>query len=317
MTDLKKEPLRHLEVLRQCSICPRNCGADRLNGSVGWCGSDAGFNISSIVLHHGEEPAISGTHGICNIFFSRCNLACIYCQNHQISRRRGIVTERKLTLTEVVAQIIDFLDDGCTVVGFVSPSHYIPHVKSIIDNLREEGRNPTFVYNTNAYDKAEEIESLENYIDVYLPDLKYLDEKNSHLYSGTDNYPEFAKAAILEMYRQKGSTLRFDDSGQVTNGLIIRHLILPGLAEESKAILQWIAWELSQSVAISLMAQYYPAAEVLAHSNLGRPICLAEYNSVVEEIETLGFYKGWVQDMESHMYYRPDFQSKNPFTQGK
>jgi putative pyruvate formate lyase activating enzyme len=316
MTDLNKNTLRHLEVLRQCRICPRNCEVDRFSGSTGWCGSDADFNISSILLHKGEEPAISGTHGICNIFFSRCNLACIYCQNYQISRRRGVVHERKLALTEVIAQIIDFLDDGCTIVGFVSPSHYIPHVKLIIDTLRQKGRIPTFVYNTNAYDKAEEIERLENYIDVYLPDMKYLDEKNSQLYSGSKNYPEVAKAAILEMYRQKGSTLRFDDSGQVTNGLIVRHLILPDLVEESKAILQWIAWELSPSVAISLMAQYYPTAEILNHSVLGRQISPEEYNRVVIEMEALGFYKGWVQDLVSHAHYRPDFQSKNPFPKG-
>jgi putative pyruvate formate lyase activating enzyme len=310
------KPLKHLEVLRQCRICPRNCGADRFNGASGWCGSDAGFNISSICLHKGEEPAISGKHGICNIFFSRCNLACIYCQNHQISDRKGEVPEYKLSFSEVVKCIKSYLDKGCTIVGFVSPSHYVPHVKAIIDALRQDGRNPTFVYNTNAYDKAEEIKELESYIDVYLPDLKYLDEKHSRLYSGAKNYPEFAKAAIKEMYHQKGSTLQFDETGQATKGLIIRHLILPGLATNSKAILQWIAWELSPSVAISLMAQYYPAGKVLKHAVLGRAVNREEYKSVVNEMETLGFYKGWVQDLRSHEHYRPDFQSDHPFGEG-
>lgn len=306
-------PLQHLEVLRQCRICPRNCGADRFNGPVGWCGSDAEFNISSICLHQGEEPAISGKTGICNIFFSRCNLGCIYCQNHQISNHKGSVHEYKLSFAEVIKRITDFLDKGCTIVGFVSPSHYIPHVKAIIDALRQEGRNPTFVYNTNAYDLTEEIKALENYIDVYLPDLKYLDDNSSKLYSGVKNYPEFAKTAIKEMYRQKGSTLRFDETGQIANGLIIRHLILPGLSENSKAILRWIAWELSSDVAISLMAQFYPAGKALEHEILGREINSAEYNSVVNELENLGFYKGWVQDLQSHAHYRPDFQRDHPF----
>jgi len=310
---IELNPLHHLEVLRNCRICPRNCGADRFDGPNVWCGSDAGFNISSICLHNGEEPAISGKHGICNIFFSRCNLACIYCQNHQISNRRGDVPEYKLSLKEVVSQVNAFLDKGCTIVGFVSPSHYLPHVKAIIDALRKEERNPTFVYNTNAYDRAIEIHELENYIDVFLPDLKYLDEKNSRLFSGAKNYPEFAMASIKEMFRQKGSTLQFDDSGQITQGLIIRHLILPGLADESKAILKWIAWELSPSVAISLMSQYYPAGKAVEYARLNREINRTEYDSVVEELNTLGFYKGWVQDLESHAYYRPDFQRDHPF----
>jgi len=307
--------MKHLEVLRQCTICPRNCGVDRLSGSAGWCGSDAGFNISSICLHQGEEPAISGRNGICNIFFSRCNLACIYCQNHQISARRGEVQEHKLSLGEVIRRIKGFLDKGCTIVGFVSPSHYLPHVKAIIDALRQEGRNPTFVYNTNAYDRAEELRDLGNYIDVYLPDLKYLDNTMTRLYSGADNYPEFAKASIREMYRQKGSTLRLDENGQATGGLIIRHLILPGNMENSKAVLQWIAWELSPSVTISLMAQYFPAGKALGHAVLGREISKAEYDSVVEEMERLGFYKGWVQDLKSHGHYRPDFRKDHPFYQ--
>lgn len=309
----QNDPLKHLEVLRQCRICPRNCGADRFEGNAGWCGSDAAFNISSICLHHGEEPVISGQHGICNIFFSRCNLACIYCQNHQISANRGEVHENKFSLDEVVIRVKGFLETGCNIVGFVSPSHFLPHVKAIIDSLRQEGRNPTFVYNTNAYDRAEEIKLLENYIDVYLPDLKYLDDEISREYSVAGNYPEFAKAAIKEMYRQKGSTLHLDDDGQVTGGLIIRHLILPGQMESSKAVLKWIAWELSPSIAISLMAQYYPANKALNHAVLGREITRAEYDSVVQELETLGFYKGWIQELQSHGHYRPDFESDIPF----
>lgn len=316
MTEQEVDPFHHLEILRHCRICPRNCGVDRFDGPTGWCGSDAGFNISSICLHKGEEPAISGQHGIVNIFFSRCNLACIYCQNHQISGRMGEVPDKKMSLTDVVEQINVFLDKGCDIVGFVSPSHYLPHVKAIIDALRQDGRNPTFVYNTNAYDNAEEIRALDSYIDIYLPDLKYLDNAMSQLYSGVGNYPEFAKSAIIEMYRQKGSTLRLDESGQATSGLIIRHLILPGNVENSKAVVQWIAWELSPSVAISLMAQYFPAGKALEHAVLGREINSDEYNSVVGEMERLGFYKGWVQDLQSQGHYRPDFGTDHPFGNG-
>ena len=137
----------------------------------------------------------------------------------------------------------------------------------------------------------------------------------SRLYSGAGNYAEFAKAAIKEMYRQKGSTLHLDENGQVTSGLIIRHLILPGNIGNSKAVLQWIAWELSPSVAISLMAQYYPANKVVNHATLGHAITDAEYGSVVQEMETLGFYKGWMQDLQSHDQYRPDFWNDQHFGQ--
>jgi len=172
-------PESHLNFLfepfNSCNICPRSCNVDRLHGEVGVCGSDAGFNISSICIHHGEEPVISGANGICNVFFSRCNLSCIYCQNYQISCNRGEVNEKPMKLHEVVDSIIKNLELGSHAVGFVSPSHYIPQVKAIIETLRIRGYDPVFVYNTNGYDKEEEIRALENYISIYLPDYKYSD----------------------------------------------------------------------------------------------------------------------------------------------
>ncbi len=193
-----------MEPLAACNICPRNCNSDRLNGETGICGSNAGFNISSITLHQGEEPVISGPVGICNVFFSRCNLSCIFCQNYQISTNRGVVNERELQLEEVVDSITRLLDKGCHAVGFVSPSHYIPHVKLIIEAIRTEGYNPVFVYNSNGYDKVEQLRELEEYIDIYLPDYKYSDSILSKKLSKVPHYREDALLAIKEMYRQKG-----------------------------------------------------------------------------------------------------------------
>jgi len=216
-------------------------------------------------------------------------------------------------LDEVIDSILLLLDQGCQAVGFVSPSHYIPHVKAIIDSLRSLGRTPVFVYNTNCYDRVEEIRDLESYIDVYLPDFKYAQAGIAGDFSAAPDYPEKALDAIKEMYRQKGSTLHLDGSGQVEKGLIIRHLILPGYLENSMDVLRLLADKLSESVTLSLMSQYWPVPAVSDHPRLGRTLILEEYEIVVKEMEKLGFYKGWVQEMESHTSYRPDFLKEHPF----
>lgn len=303
----------HIREFKKCRICPRNCGIDRLAGETGYCGTDADFHISSICLHRGEEPAVSGNHGICNIFFSRCNLSCIYCQNWQISCRKNVVDEVCHTLDEILDEIIPMLENGCKSVGFVSPSHNIPHVKIIIEALRGRGYFPTFVYNTGGYDRQDQIAGLEGYIDVYLPDFKYATNELAWKLSGAGNYLENALDALKEMYRQKGTTLIKDEDGRAESGMIIRHLILPGYVENSISVLRLIAEEISESVTLSLMAQYWPTDAVNQHPMLSRTLSQQEYDQVVKELEHLGFYKGWVQDLDSSDHYRPDFSQKHPF----
>lgn len=309
-------PLHRLETLFKplvsCTICPRNCKADRLHGEVGVCGSSSAFSISSICLHNGEEPVLSGENGICNVFFSGCNLSCVYCQNYQISCNRGAHNQFQMQFEEVVDSIIKILDQGCHAVGFVSPSHFIPHVKAIIETLRLQNYNPVFVYNTNGYDKVEEILNLEPYIDVYLPDYKYSDNNLARKFSKVNDYQQTAYAAIKEMYRQKGSTLVMHGNGYIEKGLIIRHLVLPGYISNSIKVLNDIA-DISTSLAISLMAQYWPTPEVKNHPELGRTLSQDEYDRVKSELESLGFYKGWVQELDSSDYYLPDFELDKPF----
>lgn len=302
-----------LQELEDCTFCPKNCHVNRLKGKTGYCKSDASFNISSICIHRGEEPPISGKTGICNIFFTHCNLQCIYCQNHQISDNRISGTFFRMELEEVVKQITAILDKGVNRVGFVSPSHFIPQMKLIIAAVQSQGYNPKWIYNTNGYDKAETIRSLEGVIDVYLPDFKYMDQDLSKGFSGAYDYPVVAVKALKEMYRQKGSTLIFDDDDQADSGMIIRHLVLPGNPENSKSVLQFIAGELSPRIHISLMSQYYPTPQVAAHPQLGRGISELEYMQVVEEMERLGMYNGWVQEFESSRHYQPDFEKIHPF----
>lgn len=299
--------------ISRCIQCPRACGVDRANGKPGYCRTDNRLPISSICCHLGEEPALSGSHGICNVFFAHCNLQCIYCQNHQISSNRGDLKPVRMSIVQAVDQIESILTKGARGVGFVSPSHCLTQMRSIMSALHDRSIDPTFVYNTNSYDRLETIRSLEGAIDVYLPDMKYMDNELAHEYSDAADYIGVATKALVEMYRQKGANIDLDADGYITSGLIIRHLVLPGNVDNSIAVLRFIARELSVDVHISLMAQYHPTPAVRSHPKLGRCLCPEEYRRVVDEFERLGFYRGWVQDMSSPSHYLPDFDKHHPF----
>lgn len=299
--------------LNDCRICPRDCGVNRLAGETGYCRTGPGYYISSIFLHRGEEPPISGEKGICNIFFAHCNLQCVYCQNYQISRNDTDNPTWRMEFTEVLRQVESLLDRGSAGVGFVSPSHCIPQMRAIIRALRVRGRSPVTVMNTGGYDRSETIRSLRGEIDVYLPDLKYLDAELAAAYSGAADYPEVARAALKEIFRQKGEDLQLTAEETVKSGLIIRHLVLPGEVENSKACLRFIAEELSPAVHISLMAQYHPTPPVRNHRQLGRLLRAEEYEEVKAELPRLGFSRGWVQEVDSPGHYLPDFDRRAPF----
>jgi putative pyruvate formate lyase activating enzyme len=286
---------------------------NRFRGAEGYCGTGAGFYIASICIHRGEEPPVSGKAGICNIFFAGCNLRCIYCQNHDISRSCSNSNVYSMEFDDVLDQIERILDKGINAVGFVSPSHCVPQMKAIVNGLNDRGHKPIIVYNTNGYDKPKVLREIGNMIDVYLPDLKYITDSISGSYSDACDYSAVALRALKEMYYQKGSKLHLDDDGSAVNGMLIRHLVLPGHAEESKLVLKTIAEELSPGVSISLMSQYHPTRGVKGHKVLDRPLYSAEYRSVTEDMERLGFRNGWLQDPDSYNNYLPDFSRDHPF----
>jgi len=213
----------------------------------------------------------------------------------------------------VIRQVSLILDSGIKRVGFVSPSHFIPQVRIIIDCLRAIGYSPVFIYNTNGYDRAETIRSLEGLIDVFLPDLKYLDPGLAASFSDAPDYPGIAKAALKEMYRQKGAVLHTDENGSAISGIIIRHLVLPDQVQNSIDVLNFIAEDLSPRIHISLMSQYYPTPAVSCHPSLKRTIAKAEYEKVTNELHKLGMYNGWIQELTSEHHYRPDFKLDHPF----
>ncbi|MCF8364615.1 MAG: radical SAM protein [Bacteroidales bacterium] len=303
----------YLEQLRKCRICPRKCGADRFSGKLGYCKSDTSFYISSICIHRGEEPSISGPKGICNVFFGHCNLQCAYCQNHQISDNSNPRAAKNRKLQDVLAEIIRCLDAGCKGLGFVSPTHFVPQMKIIIHALHDLGYYPAIIYNTNGYDTVETLQDIEHLVDVYLPDAKYLDETLSRKYSDASDYPGVLKAALKEMYRQKGSSLFTDHDEVAERGIIIRHLILPGYIDNSLEVLRFIANEISTSLSISLMSQYHPTFQVIDLPPLNRNLFREEYFKVIDEFHKLGFRKGFIQDLESSENYRPDFEKDHPF----
>lgn len=296
-----------------CSICPRNCHVNRFSNRLGYCNSNAGLNISSVCIHHGEEPPISGKDGICNIFFKGCNLQCIYCQNYQISSKKFVPHINEQKPADFLDKIFSILDQGINRVGFVSPSHCILQMICIIEKIHSRGYKPVIVFNTNAYDKVETLVALEGLIDIYLPDFKYMEKDLAGTCSDALDYPEIASAAIKEMYRQKGAALHVDEMGNAESGIIIRHLVLPGHTENSVKVLQHIANEISPKLHISLMSQYYPTPLVKCNPVLNRILTDAEYSTVVMEMERLGMENGWKQEMESTSHYQPDFERSDPF----
>lgn len=294
-----------------CNNCPHLCSAFRNEGLTGFCNTNSKIVVARVCVHHGEEPVINGKNGICNVFFYHCNMQCIYCQNHQISYNDTIIGNS--SIEDVCNQIKNILKSGVTLLGFVSPSHCISQMLDIIQKLNSEGYFPKIVYNSNAYDSVETLQIIQPFIDIYLPDFKYSDNKLALELSGVKDYSDIAINALKEMYRQKGTLLLINEDGIAESGLIVRHLVLPGYVENSVNVLRILADEFPCALHISLMSQYYPVAKVLNHKNLSRLLNADEYNGVVDEMEQLGFYKGWVQELKSSKNYRPDFDKEIPF----
>ena len=296
-----------------CSLCPRECQADRSSINLGYCQTDAGFTISSVCVHKGEEPLLGGDKGIINLFFPHCNLQCLYCQNHQISRNETLFFSSP-DPDEIIADTKKLIATGIRRIGFVSPSHVLMQVKRLIYELDKEFEDLIYIYNTNGYEKKDLLTTLEKDIDIFLPDLKYMDPDLSESVSGARDYPEVAAKALKTMYAMKGSKLVLDENGLATSGLIIRHLVLPGYIENSLACLRFIAEELSPEVHISLMSQYQPTIMSVNHPTLYRTLKPDEYERVTQEMEKLGFQNGWIQELNSHSHYNPDFNNKeHPF----
>lgn len=305
-------------LLGSCTVCPKDCGNDRLNDEIAACYSGRLPVVSSFTAHFGEEPCLSGTRGAGNIFFGNCNLRCVYCQNYQISQTWREQRKNEVTHERLAEMMLELQDRGVHNIGFVSPTHFAPQMARAILIAAEKGLQLPIVYNTNAYDSVEVLRLLHGIVDVYLPDLKYADSDAGFQYSKVRDYAEHARAAIKEMSRQMGSELVFDKEGILQQGLLIRLLVLPNDIAGLEENLRWIRDELGTKQAISLMAQYYAtnkAATDPRYILLSRKISEGEWFEAVSLLDELGIEEGSMQEYEgaSH-YYRPDFTNEEkPF----
>ncbi len=312
--ELKKRVQALNALLADCTVCPRDCHVNRLNGKMGFCLAAEKPYVVSICDHHGEEPVLSGTNGSGTIFFGGCNLRCVFCQNYQISQRPRYFRKFAITVRELAKHLL-YLQNELQVhnINFVSPSHFVPQMVESIYLAALDGLNLPIVYNTNAYDALPVLRLLEGIVDIYLPDFKYFDDAAAWQYSRVKNYVPVARQAIKEMFRQVG-LLKTDENGLAQKGLIIRHLILPNHLAESEHILAWIAQELSPQIAISLMSQYYPVHKAERFPLLNRKIRYAEYVRVTDVLQKWHMENGFVQEMEAPEYYLPDFEKEgHPF----
>lgn len=301
--------------LAKCDICPRECGAQRLDGKTGSCHAGLLPIISSFCVHHGEEPVLSGTRGSGTIFLGNCNLRCIYCQNFQISQSPKEQRKNEVT-TRVLAERMIYLqnDLGCHNINFVTPSHFVPQIVGAVAEAVSMGLHKPLVYNTSSYDSLETLREIDGIFDIYLADIRYSSDRNARRYSRVRHYVESSREAIREMYRQVGN-LQVDENGIARKGLIIRHLVLPGGIAGSEESLRWLAEEISSEVTVSIMSQYHPSHRARKYPPLNRRITQDEYERVVRLMDELGMANGWMQGMESHQYYLPDFQRDDtPFT---
>ncbi len=314
-----KEKVEALEkLLENCTVCPKDCGNNRLNDEIAACYSGRLPIVSSYTPHFGEEPVLSGTNGAGNIFFGNCNLRCVYCQNFQISQTWKEQNKNEITHARLAEMMLELQAKGCHNIGFVSPTHFAPQMARAILIAAEKGLKVPIVYNTNAYDSVEVLKLLDSIVDIYLPDFKYADNDAGFQFSKVRGYTDFARDAIKEMFRQTGDKLIYGSDGLLKRGLVIRMLVLPNDLAGIEENLRWIKEYLSPKTAVSLMAQYYATNKAATDERyilLSRRISEREWSKTIEILEDLQMEEGFLQEYESaSYYYRPDFTDKeNPF----
>ena len=289
--------------ITNCNLCPRRCGANRTQ-RAGFCGAGDLVRIALVSLHQWEEPCLVGEKGAGTVFFSYCNLRCVYCQNHEISHG-GKGTE---VTTERLAEIfLEQQERGAATLDLVTPTHYVPQIIAALDMAKAKGFRLPVVYNSSGYETLETIEALRGYVDIFLPDLKYMDSESGGRYSAASDYFAHASAAIQRMFDITGP-VQFNEDGQMTRGVLVRHMILPGHRKESMAIVKWLWENFGDTIQVSLMNQYTPMYKACEHKEINRRLTTFEYESVVDYALSLGLENAYVQERRSASEeFVPDF----------
>lgn len=275
----------------KCSICPRNCNADR-SQTVGICSVGERIKVARAAPHFWEEPCLSGEKGSGTVFFSGCNLRCVYCQNYGISHE---AFGKEVTQTQLMKIFDNLLEQGVHNLNLVTPTHFVPMIAKA---LAEYNSPVPVVYNSSGYEKTETLKMLEGLVDIYLPDLKYFDSAPAKKYSGAADYFDFASKAVLEMHRQVGN-IELDSSGLAKKGLIIRHMVLPGNISQAVKVFEWVSENLPEETYISVMRQYTPYGEAKEMPPINRRLSSREYSLVKQKILALGFENCYFQSSES------------------
>ena len=284
-----------LELLEKCTICPHNCGINRTNNQIGRCKSKDTVKIALYSIHNFEEPCISGKKGSGTVFFSNCNMNCVFCQNYEISQQgKG----KEITIEELAEIFIKQQEKDVENINLVTPTSYVPQIIESIKIARNKGLKLPIVYNTNGYEKVETLKMLEGYVDIYLPDFKYSDNELAKRLSKVDNYFEIATQALTEMYKQTGKAV-FDDRGIMQKGMIIRHLVLPNHILNSRRVLKWIN-ENMHDVYVSVMAQYFPTYKAKDIEDINRKLTKEEYEQIENYLYRLDLENGYIQELGEH-----------------
>ena len=284
-----------LELLEKCAICPHNCGINRLNNQIGRCKSKDIVKVALYSTHNFEEPCISGKKGSGTVFFSNCNMNCVFCQNYEISQQgKG----KEISIKELADIFIKQQEKDVENINLVTPTSYVPQIIEAIKIARGNGLKLPIVYNTNGYEKVETLKMLDGYVDIYLPDFKYSDNELGKRLSKVENYFEIATEALKEMYRQTGKVV-FNDEGIMQRGMIIRHLVLPNHILNSRRVLKWIN-ENMHDVYVSVMAQYFPTYKAKEIDDISRKLTKEEYEQIENYLYRLDLENGYIQELGEH-----------------
>ena len=282
-----------IKELDRCNICPHNCNINRNVGKIGRCRATDKIKIALYSSHNFEEPCVSGEKGSGTVFFSNCNLNCVFCQNYEISQ---LGKGNEITIEELAKIFLIQQEKGVENINLVTPTSYVPQIIEAIKIAKKEGLNLPIIYNTNGYENIETIKMLEGYVDIYLPDLKYAENDIAKKFSQIDNYFEVATKNIIEMIKQVGTPV-FDENGIMKKGVLIRHLVLPSNIENSKKVLKWISENISKEIYISVMAQYFPTFKAKEIEEINRKLTKEEWKEIEDYIEELEIENGYIQEL--------------------
>ncbi len=294
--------------IESCTLCPRNCNVNRSNGKKGFCGCDDKLYVARAALHMWEEPCISGENGSGTVFFSGCPLKCVFCQNSNIASCKA---GKEISIERLAEIFLELQKKGANNINLVTPTHYVLHIVESLKIAKKNGLNIPVVYNSGGYEKVETLKMLEGLIDIYLPDMKYFDDKPAIKYSKAKNYFQYAKVALEEMYRQVGAPEFDETTGLMKKGIIVRHLVLPNNIEDSKKVIKYIFDSYGNNVFMSIMSQYTPMKELVEkgeYPEISKKLEFAEYDKLVDYAIDLGVENAFIQEDDvAETSFIPDF----------